>query len=345
MASYKARVLCGAPVLDTSADYYALSRESLERQELWPDVSLELHDIKDDGASGEAYANGTHQWSEDRFDRIAFIKQQLFQKAVEEGYSHFFLVDSDLVLEPRTLKSLLAAKQEITSAVFWTRWNAEDPASLGPNVWLSGSYSQDGMGLSRGEFWRGLIKRRLTKIIGGGACCLFSTAALKRGLSYHPRVRIHGAMGAGEDRTLQISAQRLRLQQAADPWPDIFHLYHPQQREQAFLEEVREWMLLPQQRRISYGDLIHFTIEPLSKEDLRNSYSIRGRMGELDLVPSLEALLLEMEVGEERIESLSFPFYWPQDAGSALIARVHLIDCKPYGFPPIAADTLIKELP
>lgn len=352
------KILCGTTAR-IDPDVLSASIHSILRQRLPPDIQLDLVYVNDgedpDAVTSVVRAAGgltipghdrpqipydtsgaTHAWNEQLFDHVARNKDLLIQCAIDDNYDGLWFVDSDLVVSDDTLWSMISTNRDLVSAVFWTNWNSTDPSSLGPNVWLQHPYGQNGLGMRQPEFWRRLAQRRITPIAGGGACILLNRRALDSGLRYFPRVQNlpdHG-MYRGEDRSFSIRAKSLHLDQAADPWPDIFHLYHPEERQPDFIRDVQTFIDgdNSHERRPSYGDLINLQIESLDEPSV--NVSVRGRLGGLDLAPELEAVLPDMVTGERRILELFLPPYWPSRPGEQAMIQVTLTSTKPYGFPP-----------
>jgi hypothetical protein len=288
-----------------------------------------------------AVTRGTHRWNEATFDHLAKQKQKLLDKVLEDNFTHAFLVDSDLLLDPKTLASLYAAEKPVNSAVFWTCWTETEPRSMGPNVWLRNPYEQDGLGLSQNEFWRRLAERKLTRVFGGGACHLVHRSVLEAGVRYFPRLPglPKEGMWQGEDRTFAILAFQLHQIQWADPWPYIYHAYHPHMRDEAELKDVFDNLSSVSNDHASYGDLVNFTVQHLEEPNLKDQvFSIRGRLGGLTLAPEIEKTLLELPVGQEAIIEVAFPVWWPELSGTRRTLVLRLIDARPYGFPPILID-------
>lgn len=290
----------------------------------------------------------THNWSGETFDHLAKQKQKLLDYTVEKGFDFCWLVDSDLLVDRRALTSALHTQKSLTSSVFWTQWQRGDPRSLGPQVWLRNPYAQDGMGMSQGTFWKRLVDRKLTRIIGGGACHLVHRTALEKGVHYFPRLPglPNEGMWQGEDRTFAILAQQLHHHQFADPWPDIFHAYHQDQRTDEVLDSAFQTLSAPSQKYVKYGDLISFTLEAMEEPQIRDHvFTVRGRLGGIEMVPNLEALLLELQVGSEGAPfEVSFPFWWPEMAGEKRVIWVKLIDAKPYGFHPVLSAYALGDV-
>lgn len=82
----------------------------------------------------------THVWTDELVWRVAGFKDQLIARAKEGDYDGLFLLDSDLLLQPATLETLVASEKDIVSEIFWTSWT---PDSLPvPQVWLTDQYTQ-----------------------------------------------------------------------------------------------------------------------------------------------------------------------------------------------------------
>ena len=295
----------------------------------------------------------THQWSLSAFERVAANKQLLLDKAVNEGYDYVWICDTDLLLDPYTLSSLLTTDKPIAAAVYWTRWQASQQA--GPQVWLRHPYGLDGRGMDAAEFRRLLLARRLTRVYGLGACMLVKTDALGVGLRYSPllpELVKQGGMSAGEDRTFCTLAERAHVEMWADPWPDIFHIYHPTDEADDFLRELelREYnaALFP-----GPGDNVSLRILPLEDVNVGGSH-LRGRLAALKLLPELESAVLTMRRGESRMVRVSFPIDWPltttgdprtgtlvEYRGKSKYVDLTLVDHKVPKPPPVVSEELI----
>ena len=68
----------------------------------------------------------------------------------------------------------------------------------------------------------------------------------------------------------------------------------------------------------------------------------RGRLGGMPLLPDLEAAIPTMQRGEERIVKaacgLDNPI--PQYRNQKRLFRITLLDCKPFGYPPVLEEDL-----
>ena len=175
---------------------------------------------------------------------------------------------------------------------------------------------------------------------------MFDTEALAKGVAYHPRVQglPEGEMWGGEDRSLAIAAERLHVEQYADPWPDIVHLYSPADRTPEAIAEGLEIIETLPQSYAKPGDLVNFNVELMDAPERPASLSFRGRIGGLELLPEIEAALYDMKPGEERIVKAIYPSYWPANGGRPGILRVTLNDVKPFGYVPVFALHAMRGL-
>jgi hypothetical protein len=215
------------------------------------------------------------------------------------------------------------------------------------------------------EFRRRLVDRRITKVLGLGACTLIRRDALMRGVSFAPWPgNTMQGIGQGEDRHFCLRADALHIELTADPWADVFHIYHSS--DEALIPQMLERLSrdprhLPdgegQPLRPSLGDLVSLDLHPLElivwppPENPSGSrwlqhappHLVRGRLGKLALVPELEDAVLQMTRGEVRVVPVHFPLDYPfeQYRGQRRLIRVTLIDHKPFGFPPVVEDELL----
>jgi hypothetical protein len=170
----------------------------------------------------------THQWSPQGMARVGKNKNLLLQYALEQGFDAVWFVDADLICDRTTLVSLWANKASIACAVYWTHWHKTPKMAAAPQVWLTHPYGLDGRGYEGPEFRKELVDRQRIEVWGQGACTLIRRSAIEKGVSFDfvPGVPTDGMM-AGEDRHFCLRAEALHLPMIADPWPDIFHVYHP----------------------------------------------------------------------------------------------------------------------
>ncbi len=173
----------------------------------------------------------THHWSEDLVWKVARLKNNIINYALEQQYDYLFLIDSDILLHPDTLHHLVSLKKDIVSEVFWTRWQPDYPEL--PQVWLYDTYTmyehainepltQEEIVTRQNEF---ISKLRIPGVypVGGlGACTLISRNALKKGVNFS---RISNITFWGEDRHFCVRAAAYDLGLWVDTHYPAYHIY------------------------------------------------------------------------------------------------------------------------
>ena len=140
----------------------------------------------------------------------------------------------------------------------------------------------------------------------------------------------------------------------------MFHAYHPGQRREAVLKEQFERLEEPHSSKVGYEKQISLRIEsledPLLQEVIDPALQIvRGRLGQLGLLPEIEQAVLGMEAGEERFVEVHFPEWYPlqrmaypqgkvQYAGQSKAFKLTLLAIKDYSVSPTLADEVFKGL-
>lgn len=173
----------------------------------------------------------THIWEEDLIWKVAKFKNCIIDHALKNNYDYLFLVDSDLVLHPKTLDYLVSLKKDIVAEIFWTKWEPGFPEL--PQVWVSDQYnlfeSTRGEYLTQEEILQRvqLLLDRLkvpgVYLVGGlGACTLISKKALHSGVNFN---EIYNVSLVGEDRHFCIRAAALGFELFVDTHYPAFHIY------------------------------------------------------------------------------------------------------------------------
>jgi GT2 family glycosyltransferase len=173
----------------------------------------------------------THYWSSGLIWKVAYFKDKIIELAREQGYDYLFLIDSDIVLNPRTLEHLVSLKKDIVSEIFWTVWRPNAP--LLPQVWLYDTYTQYEVStgerpsseeiMERHKLFIEQLKQPGTYEVGGlGACTLISKQALHAGASFK---KIKNLTLWGEDRHFCVRALALGLSLFVDTHYPAYHIY------------------------------------------------------------------------------------------------------------------------
>lgn len=146
-----------------------------------------------------------HLWTADNLTKMHGLRNMTIRRALTGGYDYLFSVDTDLVLHPDTLVTLMAAGRDIVSELFYTNGWA--------NAWREGQYTPPD------PEWKmpGLYRVGMT-----GACMLVRRNVLEAGVDYSP---IPNLGMWGEDRHFCIRA----AVHGFDLWTDTHcppkHLY------------------------------------------------------------------------------------------------------------------------
>jgi hypothetical protein len=172
-----------------------------------------------------------HAWTPARITKVTEFRNRILDHAREKDYDSLFMVDSDLMLHPKTLIHLMTQKKDIVSEIYWTSWT---PGSRPfPQVWQCDNYTQclpgqqDQPYLSRTyqglkDFHESLKKPGIYKVGGLGGCTLMSRAVLKSPVSYS---KIPNLSFLGEDRHFCVRAAVLGFELYVDTCYPAFHLY------------------------------------------------------------------------------------------------------------------------
>lgn len=287
-------------------------------------------------------AAGTRGWSAPAFARMATNRNAILAHAIAQRFDAVWLLDADVLCDPTTLASLLAADASIVSAVYWTRWQPTMPPL--PQVWLRHPYALTeafGFGADPADFLGALATRRRLRVGGLGACTLIRTDAIRKGVTY---ARVDGLapgpMADGEDRHFCERARRLHVPLVADAWPDVWHCYRPADVDRIgpMLDRLRASVV----ERPADGDCVSVRLdacEPLQTGRgmmLPEPQWVRGRLGCLPLIPALEAAVRATPVGETRLVAVTYPSGYELATlrGARRIVRVSVLDAKRYAEPP-----------
>lgn len=175
--------------------------------------------------------NTTHFWKDELLWRVAAFKDRMIEQAREKDYDYLFLIDSDIVLHPKTIQQLIKCDKDIVSNIFWTSWQ---PGTMEmPQVWLTDFYTQyevkAGETLTpeqtaeRIQAFYAMLRQPGTYEVGGlGACTLLSKKAVHQGISFK---KIKNLTLWGEDRHFCVRAAALDIPLFVDTHLPAYHIY------------------------------------------------------------------------------------------------------------------------
>lgn len=184
----------------------------------------------------------THFWKRDLIEKITYFKDCIIEHANQNNYDYLFFIDSDIVLNKKTLKHLMSRNLDIVSNVFWSQWYPD--GGLEPQVWLqdTGNCYIDNWDKeltiiqkeqSRIDFFTGLRIPGLYEVGGLGALTLISKKAIKAGCKFK---LIDNVSFWGEDRHFCIRAEALGFKLYLDTVYPAYHIYR-----ECYLDRVDEF--------------------------------------------------------------------------------------------------------
>lgn len=240
------KILIGSPVKQDEQifEYYLESLKNLkcDYEVDWHFVLHNSPELKKylEPSQYEEYSNETkydktytHIWKNDNLKDVTIMKNYLLNKTLYDGYDYFFLVDSDIMLHPKTLNHLLMQKKDIISEVFWTRWTNQEEEM--PNAWQYDFY-----GYAKEKEWRKWKEKALWKVGYSGACILIHRKVIESGVNYSP---IHNVSFSNwEDRAFCIRAAVHGFNIVMDTSYPAIHLYH---KEDVKKYEIQRKMQIP----------------------------------------------------------------------------------------------------
>jgi len=215
-------------------DFFFIDRNNTkETQELLKEFAAENSCLILQAKDNSEYIcnENKHHWNLQLIQTVANFKDNMIEKAVNENYDYLFLVDSDLVLNPKTLKQLIKTNKDIISNIFWTV--CRDRISYLPQVWVSDErilykheihekISQDEINKRTSDFVNSLKKPGIYEVGGLGACTLISKKALKKGMSFK---KISNLSFYGEDMHFCVRAAAMGFSLFVDTHYPAYHIY------------------------------------------------------------------------------------------------------------------------
>lgn len=166
--------------------------------------------------TGDIYSKtyNDHIWTKDNLAKMSILRNATIKAALDGGYDYWWSIDTDIIVQPETLKALIDADKDIVSEVFWTQ------SKIGTwwcNGWMYDQCDPDG----HFPEWKnpGLYKVGMT-----GALTLVKTDVFKHGVDYSPIPNIRKVLW-GEDRWFCIRAAVMGYEMWLDTHYPAEHLF------------------------------------------------------------------------------------------------------------------------
>lgn len=183
-----------------------------------------------------------HIWKAGALEKVTVFKNEIINYCIDNKFDYLFLIDSDIVIDKRTLKQLLSDNVDIVSNVFWSQWK-KNANLYSQCFWIPEIFTQHkafGVPISSQEARQirettnaELKIPGLYKVDGLGACTLITRHALEAGVDFRaiPNVRI-----PGEDRAFCIRAGVLGFDLYMDTTYPAYHINR-----ELYLDRVEEF--------------------------------------------------------------------------------------------------------
>lgn len=164
----------------------------------------------------------THVWSNEAVVQVIKMKNAIIDTFLKSDFDYIFFIDSDLILDPLTLKVLLENDKDIIAEIFWTQWQPEH--DLMPNAWDFNNY--EFRSLNRLKEWK---KPGVYEVGMTGACTLIKRKVFESGVNFSPLYNINYW---GEDRHFCIRAAAHNFDIWIDTHYPAIHLYRESEYEE-----------------------------------------------------------------------------------------------------------------
>lgn len=222
------RILITAP-LRQDVDVFEAYQEGLDRLEVPEDCEVKRYFVVNDchevipfirnaefveTETGETYekTSNDHIWTLDLMRKMSDLRNRTITEMLTGGFDYWFSIDTDIIVDPRTLKTLMEADKDIVSEIFWT---------MAPNgrEWCNAWMVDQAAGMR--DEWRrpGLYQVGMT-----GALTLVKRKVFEAGVDYTPIPNISQAL-RGEDRHFCVRAACAGFELWVDSHCPARHLY------------------------------------------------------------------------------------------------------------------------
>ena len=183
-----------------------------------------------------------HNWKFETLAKVTVYKNTIIQYCIDNGFDYLFLIDSDIVLDRRSLLQLLSDNVDIVSNVFWNQWK-KNGFMTAQCFWMPDIYLQESSWNTMRPFeeshkirldtYEQMKTPGLYEVDGTGACTLVSRKALKAGVNF---TEIPNLKLLGEDRPFCIRAGALGFKLYMDTHYPAYHCSR-----EIFLDRVDEF--------------------------------------------------------------------------------------------------------
>ena len=180
-------------------------------KEVIPHIRNAKYEVIETGEKYEKTVND-HLWTMDLMWKMGEMRNRTIREMLDGGFDYWFSVDTDIVLHPQTLRTLIEADKDIVSEIFWTQ---------APNgMWWCNAWKYD-QSTGFDNEWR---KPGLYQVGMTGALTLVKRKVFEAGVSYAKIPNIKMAL-RGEDRHFCVRAACAGFEMWIDSHYPARHLY------------------------------------------------------------------------------------------------------------------------
>jgi len=169
-----------------------------------------------------------HIWTNSNMQTVGQLRNLTIDYALMNHFDFWFSVDTDIVLHPETLRTLIAADKDIVSEIFWS-------TSKDVHTWCNAWMYDQGSGMLPEWHNPGLYQCGMT-----GACTLVKRKVLEAGVNYSYIPNIRKVLW-GEDRHFCIRAVVHGFELWVDTHYPATHLYTEQLYHQYMLGKEKHY--------------------------------------------------------------------------------------------------------
>ena len=164
--------------------------------------------------TGEDYqkTENDHLWTLELMRKMSDLRNRTIAEMLLGGYDYWLSIDTDIVVKPETLRTLIEADKDIVSEIFWTQ---APNGSYWCNAWMH----DQAAGMSADWKKPGLYRVGMT-----GALTLVKRRVFEAGVDYTPIPNIKTAL-RGEDRHFCVRAACAGFEMWIDSHCPADHLY------------------------------------------------------------------------------------------------------------------------
>ncbi len=183
-----------------------------------------------------------HGWKSVNLAKVTAYKNAMINYCIDGNYDYLFLIDSDIVIDKRTIPQLISDNVEIVSNVFWSQWRKNGfltpQCFFIPDIYVQEKefniqYTPEEAHKIHMDNIDRMKIPGLHIVDGLGACTLIKRSALEKGVNF---TEIYNLKVPGEDRPFCIRAGVAGIKLYMDTHYPAYHCC-----KEVFLDRLEEY--------------------------------------------------------------------------------------------------------